>query len=69
MRSRRGNNQGAGYDNLLKSFTTALEANSKEISFALENLTDKELSKEQKSQLKKIQSELKSIDKRLSRLD
>ena len=68
-RVRSNTQQGSSYENLLNGFTAALEVNSNEISFALENLAGKEFSESEKKQFKKIQTELKNIDRRLSKLD
>ena len=59
-------NNSNGYDSLLLNFTEALEDNSKIIGDALQALTERELSNKDKKELKKIQKELKSIDRGLS---
>ena len=58
-----------GYDNLISGFTDALEINSQDICDALEALSQKELTQKDKSALKKIQKELKRIDKDLSGIE
>ena len=54
VRKCRENQQNSGYDSLINGFTAALEVNSNEISFALENLAGKEFSEEERKQLKLI---------------
>lgn len=55
-----------GYDSLLLNFTTALEDNSKIIGDALEALTERSLSEQDKRELRKLKKELKKIDSSLS---
>ena len=58
-----------GYDDLISGFTAALEDNSKIIGDALQALTGRELSEQDKKALKKIKKELKQIDNELSILE
>lgn len=51
-----------GYDNLLLKFTGALEGNSKVIGDFLEELSKRELTPQDKKQLKSIKKELGRID-------
>jgi len=55
-----------GYDSLLLNFTAALEDNSKIIGDALEVLTGRDLSEQDKRELRKLKKELRKIDSSLS---
>ena len=58
-----------GYDDLISNFTAALEDNSKIIGDALQALTKRKLSEQDKKALKKIKKDLKQIDSELSILE
>ena len=57
-----------GFESLMGVHTQALEENSKEVVEILEVLAQRSLSHSQKSDLKKVKNELKSIDKKLDKL-
>lgn len=58
-----------GFENLLESHTHALEKNSEKVVEILERLSKVKLDIKTQRSLKRIKSELKSIDRKLDTLD
>ena len=57
-----------GFEHLLGVHTAALEENSQSVVEILQILSEKQLSAKDKSALKKIGKELKSVDKKIDKL-